>query len=76
MSRRAIYYLVILGFIVLMSYIFHINIGSWYGWLIGMVLAGLGHFFVASGLEEYLFFHAADIEALKAANGKTGSKLE
>ena len=56
--RRATFYLAGLIFIGLMIYIFQINIGSWYGWLIGMLLAWLGSGCIAADLEKYLFFRA------------------
>jgi len=56
--RRAIFYLISVIFIGLMIYIFQINIGSLYGWLIGMLLSWLGVGSIAADLEKYLFFRS------------------
>jgi hypothetical protein len=56
--RRCVFYLSSLIFISLMTYVFHIRIGSWYGWGIGMILGWLCCGSVAADLEKYLFFRA------------------
>lgn len=55
-SRRAIFYLVGLCFMGLMTYTFQVRIGNWYGWIVGMALAWLGCGSIAADLEKYLFF--------------------
>jgi hypothetical protein len=57
-KRRAIFYGISLVFIGLMTYNFQIHIGSWYGWLIGMLLGWLGCGSIAADLEKYLFFRS------------------
>ena len=55
-TRRWFFYIVSLGFVGLMTYSFQINIGSWYGWLLGLVFSWLACGSVAADLKEYLRF--------------------
>lgn len=54
--RRALFYVVSIGFMIAMIALFQKQLGSWYGWLIGMVLSWLGIGSIAADLEKYLFF--------------------
>lgn len=54
--RRALFYALCAAFTVAMAVLFQRKLGSWYGWLVGTVLAWLGCGSIASDLEKYLCF--------------------
>ncbi len=55
-SRRWVFYISSSIFIGLMTYAFQKNIGSWYGWGVGMILGCLCCGSIAADLEKYLYF--------------------
>ena len=58
--RRAAFYGLGIAFLVVMAILFQKRLGSWYGWLVGAILAWLGCGIIAANLEEYLYFRTRD----------------
>ena len=55
-ARRYVYYLLCIVYTIAMAIVFQIGLGSWFGWLVGTILAWLGCGTIAANLEKYLHF--------------------
>lgn len=52
--RRTLFLALCIAFTVVMAVLFQKRLGSWYGWLVGTILAWLDCGVIASNLEKYL----------------------